>query len=175
MKITILTFSSAFLPFFWPAFLSMGHQWCVPQPQAGSRLGGHTGWWWLCLPVVLHLLGRGAERDKWINHSLLVSLPVWQIRGVPITGCGIVAASGSFPLEENMESLPLFLWEGSGAQQRHIVMLGPTSSDCLAFQTLFSWSANGWMLGVFLRPGAFCSQREIGNQGLYSRLKGNLM
>lgn len=103
MKITILTFSSAFLPFFWPAFLSMGHQWLSHSPGLGSQLGGHTQWGWLCLPVVLHLLGRGVERDQWINHSLLVSLLVWQIRGVPITGCGVGFIS--FAREQGIASL----------------------------------------------------------------------
>lgn len=54
----------------------------------------------------------------------------------------------------------------------HVVILGPASSDCLGFQTLFSSSEDGWMLGVLLWPGAFCSEREIGNQGLYCYILG---
>lgn len=91
MKITILTFFSAFLPFPWPAFLPMGHQWCVPQPGLAA-CWGHTGW--LCLPGVLHLLGRGVKRNRWISNSLLVSLFMWQIRGVPGAGCSLQECCG---------------------------------------------------------------------------------
>lgn len=44
------------------------------------------------------LAWRDVKRDKWINHSLLVPLLVWQIHGVPGAGCsmqkccGVVAA-----------------------------------------------------------------------------------
>lgn len=44
------------------------------------------------------LAWRGVRRDKWINHSLLVPLLVWQIHGVLGMGCsmqkfyGVVAA-----------------------------------------------------------------------------------
>lgn len=80
-----------------------------PSAWAGILLGGHTGCCWLCLPLVLHWLGRAVRRDKWINHSLLVSLLVWQSPGVPGAGCSlqeccaVEAALGSFPLQEKQE------------------------------------------------------------------------
>lgn len=110
--------------------------------------------------VVLHWLGRGVRRDKWINHSLLVSLVVWQIPGVPGAGCSlqefcaVEAALGPFPLQEKQELLPLVFLGRQLCTVKAFVVLGPTS-HCLGFQTLFSSSENGWMLGVLLWPGAF--------------------